>query len=100
MNTNACNDAVASDSGSKLFGLAYEGISLLAEHEGHALGGHWLGLKTRWAVARKARNVGELLRDQYDLLPDTRARFAHDHQVRRALVRGLERDLRRVGQRA
>jgi len=68
--------------------LAREGLSLLAEHETNALGDHLQALNRRVRVARKARSLGELLRDQLDLLPDTGAR------LRRRLLAGLGRDLR------
>ncbi|MDP3858646.1 MAG: hypothetical protein Q8Q73_12880 [Stagnimonas sp.] len=74
--------------------LAREGLSLLAEHETNALGDHLLALNRRVRVARKARSLGELLRDQLDLLPDTGARLHRDQRLRLQLLTGLRRDLR------
>ena len=51
-------------------------------------------LRERLVVARKARSVGELLRNQIDLLPDTHARLLRDHSVRGQLLKGFTRDLR------
>ncbi len=74
--------------------LAREGLSLLAEHETNALGDHLQALNRRVRVARRARSVGELLRDQLDLLPDTGARLRRDQRLRLQLLSGLSRDLR------
>lgn len=74
---------------------ARQGLSLLAEHETNALGDHLQALNRRLVVARKARSLGELLRDQIDLLPDTRARLSRDHHQRRQLLAGLGQELRR-----
>ncbi|TAJ55433.1 MAG: hypothetical protein EPN60_14225 [Nevskiaceae bacterium] len=74
---------------------ARQGLSLLAEHETNALGDHLQALNRRLVVARKARSLGELLRDQIDLLPDTRARLNRDHDRRRQLLSGLSQELRR-----
>jgi len=74
--------------------LAREGLSLLAEHETNALGDHLQALNRRVRLARKARSLGELLRDQLDLLPDTGARLRRDQHLRRRLLAGLGRDLR------
>ena len=74
--------------------LAREGLSLLAEHETNALGDHLQALNRRVRVARKARSLGELLRDQLDLLPDTGARLRRDQRLRLQLITGLQRDLR------
>ena len=63
-------------------------ITRLAAHESQAAQAHWAALNGRWAVARKARSLPELLRDQLDLLPDTAARLRRDHQTRVALLRG------------
>lgn len=78
-----------------LLDRAVDGISRIAVHEAESLDGHWLALRERWAVARRARGVGELLRDQFDLLPETRNRVRHDHQVRLTLWRGLAQELAR-----
>ena len=81
---------------------ARQGLSLLAEHETNALGDHLQALNRRLVVASKARSLGELLRDQIDLLPDTRARLNRDHDRRRSFVLlagavGLPRALRGGG---
>ena len=80
----------------KVINVAFDGFSLLAEHETNTLEGHFKAIRTRLAVARKARSLGELLRDQIDLVPDTQARFKRDHQLRRQLIKGLGQDLRRA----
>jgi hypothetical protein len=72
-----------------LIDRAFDGFSRIAIHEAESLDGHWLALRERLAVARKARGVGELVRNQIDLLPETRNRVLHDHRVRRDLWRGL-----------
>ena len=72
---------------------AQQGINLLAEHETNALGDHLQALNRRLVVARRARSLGELLRDQFDLLPDTRARLSRNHDGRRALLADLRRQL-------
>lgn len=66
---------------------AVAGLAMIALHEWGALGAHYYALRERWAVARQARNAGELLRNQVDLLPETRARLRQDQQVRRELLR-------------
>ena len=68
-------------------------LALIAVHEWSALGGHYAELRERVAVARRARGVGELLRDQVDLLPETRARLSQDQLVRRVLLRRWARSL-------
>lgn len=77
------------------FTTARQGLSLLAEHETNAFGDHLQALNRRLAVARKARSLGELLRDQLDLLPDTGARLRRDHHRRRQLLAGLRQELGR-----
>jgi hypothetical protein len=69
------------------------GVTLLALHEAGSLRGHAAAAHERLLIARRARGIGELLRDQIDLLPESRNRFSRDHQVRRELWRGLIRDL-------
>jgi len=73
---------------------AVGGAAQLLLHEVDALGGHWAELGERLAVARKARGLGELVSQQVDLLPETRARLVLDHRERRALLRGWLADLR------
>ncbi|MEK6807009.1 MAG: hypothetical protein AABY95_10230 [Pseudomonadota bacterium] len=63
------------------------GLAMIAVHEWGALGAHYSELRERVAVARRARGAGELLRDQVDLLPETRARLRQDQHVRRELLR-------------
>jgi hypothetical protein len=72
-----------------LLDRAIDSFGRLAMHEAGVIDGHLDGLRVRWAVARRARSLSELLRDQYDLLPDTRARIARDHRERLRLWRGL-----------
>lgn len=69
------------------------GLVLVLMHEVHALSGHWAELRERIAVARNARGFGDLLRSQFDLLPETRARLARDRGQRRQLLSGLWSDL-------
>jgi len=69
------------------------GAALIALHEAGSLQGHFEAVNERVRVATRARNVGELIRNQIDLFPETRNRFRRDHQVRRELWRGLVRDL-------
>lgn len=69
------------------------GVALIALHEAGSLQGHLEGVNERLRVAAHARNVGELIRNQIDLLPETRNRFVRDHSVRRELWRGFVRDL-------
>jgi hypothetical protein len=73
----------------RTIGRSVDGFGRIAMHEAGVIDGHLDGLRVRWAVARKARSLGELLRDQYDLLPDTRARIARDHRERLRIWRQL-----------
>ncbi len=73
---------------------AWTGFGEIATHEAESLDGLLLGLRERLNVARKARGVGELLRNQLDLLPATTARFADDHRVRLQLWRSLSQALK------
>jgi hypothetical protein len=66
-----------------------DGIGQIAMHEAGALDNHVLALREHWAVARRARGVGEFLRDQLDLLPALRLRLAEQHELRMKLWRGL-----------
>ena len=70
------------------------GLALILMHELDALTGHWAEVRERVAVARKARGLGELLRNQVDLLPETRTRLLLDHRERAALLNGWIADLR------
>ncbi len=79
---------------SQMLNTAMDGLSVLVEHENTALDNQLAGLRERLAIARRARTLGELLRNQIDLLPDTQARLRRDHRVRRALLEGLTSDLR------
>ncbi len=78
----------------------FGGAALIALHEAGSLQGHLEGVNERLRVAARARNVGELIRDQIDLIPETRNRFLRDHEVRRQLWRGFVRDLTAPVQRA
>lgn len=78
----------------QLAGRAAGELALLALHEVDALTGHWADARERLAVARQARGLGELLRFQWDLLPETRARLRVDQRRRRALIAGLWLHLR------
>lgn len=72
---------------------AFSGIALVAVHEVGTLRGHWADVDIRLKVARRARGAGELIRDQIDLLPESRNRFVRDQRVRRELWRGAVKDL-------
>ena len=72
---------------------AVDGATLVLMHELDALGGHWVELRERVAVARKARGLVDLVRGQVDLLPETRTRLTLDQRERRALVRSWLADL-------
>lgn len=78
----------------QMLNTAMDGFSVLVEHESNALDNFVASLRERVVVARKARNVGELLRHQIDLLPDTQARLRRDHTMRRQLLSGFSRDIR------
>lgn len=78
----------------QMFNTAMDGFSVLVEHETNAFDNLVASLRERISVARKARNVGELLRNQLDLLPDTQARLSRDHAVRGQLLKGFGRDIR------
>lgn len=69
------------------------GVALIALHEAGSLQGHLEGLGERLRVARRARGLIELLRDQIDLLPESRNRFRRDQRVRRQLWNGFVNDL-------
>ena len=73
---------------------AVGGLALIVMHELDALSGHVAEVRERLAVARKARGLGELVRDQVDLLPETRARLNLDQRERRALLHSWVADLR------
>ena len=77
-----------------MLNTAVDGFSVLVEHETTALDNLLASLRERLLVARRARNVGELLRNQIDLLPDTQARLRRDHAVRGQLLKGFSRDMR------
>jgi len=76
-----------------LFERAIDSVSQIAMYEAGALDSHLLALRERWAVARKARGVGELLRDQFDLIPATRLRLSEEHAARLKLWRQLAEQL-------
>ncbi len=68
------------------------GLSLMAVHELSALRAHVGAAGVRYRVARRARDAGELLRDQFDLTAETLNRLRRDQQVRRELWRGVVSD--------
>lgn len=89
--------ATPTPSGPKAYlARAVDGAALVLLHELDALGGHWVEVRERLAVARKARGFGELVRSQVDLLAETRARLALAQRERRALLHGWLADLRRA----
>lgn len=77
-----------------MLNTAMDGFSVLVEHESNAFDDLVASLRERVSVARNARNMGELLRNQLDLLPDTHARLLRDHAVRGQLLKGFGRDIR------
>jgi hypothetical protein len=79
----------------ELFERALDGASQIAMYEAGALDSLLLALRERWAVARRARGVGELLRDQFDLLPATRLRLSEEHAGRLKLWRELAQQFER-----
>lgn len=70
------------------------GLALVLMHEADALSGHYAEMRERLSIARRARGIGELVRDQLDLLAETRARLVLDHRERRALLNSWIADLR------
>jgi hypothetical protein len=72
---------------------ALGGAALIAVHETAALHGHWSELSERVRLARKALGARALIREQVDLLPESRTRLQRDQEVRRQLWRGLLKDL-------
>ena len=73
---------------------AVGGAALLAVHEANSLRGHTTEIGERLRVARRSHGLRELIRDQVDLIPESRNRVRRDHEVRMQLCRGLIRDLR------
>lgn len=73
---------------------AVDGAAQVLLHELDALSGHWAEVRERVAVARVSRGLGDLVRTQLDLLPETRARLSLDRLERRALLRSWLNDLR------
>lgn len=72
---------------------ALGGAALIVVHETGALHGHWTELSERMRVAREAQGPVDLVREQIDLLPESRNRLSRDQEVRRLLWRGLFKDL-------
>ena len=79
--------------GTEYVGRAVNDLRQIGYHEVDAISGHWSEVGERLAVARVARDVVELLRDQVDLFPETRARMRRNRARRRALLNGLVNDL-------
>jgi hypothetical protein len=73
---------------------AVGGLALIVLHEIDAATRHWVEVRERLALAREARGLRQLVRDQVDLLDETRARLALDHRERRALLHFWVADLR------
>jgi hypothetical protein len=73
---------------------AVDGAAQMLLHEFDALSGHWAEVRERLAVARQSRGLGDLVRTQVDLLPETRARLTLDQRERRALLHSWLNDLR------
>jgi hypothetical protein len=72
---------------------AVGGAAQILIHELDALSGHWAEVRERVDLARQARGLGDLVRSQADLFPETRARLALDHRERRALLHSWLADL-------
>jgi hypothetical protein len=77
---------------------ALDGATRMLRHEVDAVSGHWAEVRERLAVARKSRGLGDLLRTQVDLLPETKARLTLDQRERLALLRSWLADLRAAGE--
>jgi hypothetical protein len=75
---------------------AVGGAAQVLLHEVDALSGHWAEVRERLAVARQSRGLGDLVRAQVDLLPETRARLVLDQRERRALLHTWWTDLKKV----
>lgn len=71
-----------------------DAFALLVMHELDALEGHVAEARERIAVARSARGLGDLLRTQLDLVPETRARLTLNARERRALLNGWMQELK------
>jgi len=67
------------------------GLALIAVHELSALRAHFSATGIRYRVARRARDAGELLRDQFDLTAETLNRLSRDQRLRRELWRSVIR---------
>lgn len=70
------------------------GLRLIAVHEVDAVQAHLAAVGERVRIAQQARDLGELVRNQFDLLPESRNRWRRDHVVRQELWRGFVRDLK------
>jgi hypothetical protein len=66
----------------------------LVRHEWRAVTGHFHALMTRLAIARQARSPAELVRDQIDLLPESRRRLQRDQQTRMQILLAFGANLR------
>lgn len=73
---------------------AVGGLALIVMHEIDALVRHGVEVRERLAVARQARGPLQLLREQLDLLAETRARLSLDQRERLALLHSWVTDLR------
>lgn len=73
---------------------AVGGLALILMHEIDALVRHGVEVRERFAVARQARSLRQLVSDQVDLLRETRARLEMDQRERRALLHSWVADLR------
>ena len=73
---------------------AVGGFALMVMHEIDALTRHGVEVRERLAVARQARGVAQLVREQVDLLAETRARLQLDQRERLALLHSWVTDLR------
>jgi len=72
----------------------FGGVALLALHEAGSLQAHLEAVGERLRIARRARTLTELIRDQVDLFPESRNRLRRDQRVRRELWNGFVRELK------
>lgn len=76
------------------------GIEDLASHEWAALRGHGQALIARFDVARQASSIGQLIRDQVDLLPESRLRIRRNAEARQRIITSVNTALRSIARNA
>jgi hypothetical protein len=65
-------------------------------HEWRSVRGHRVELAERLQLARGARNLGELVYGQLDLLPESRRRWRRNAEVRRLIAAELGNRLQQM----